>query len=59
MVRQGGPVRVKSAALAAGAAVTDAESGAKVSIQTSAGGAPDTIGFDATAGHEYRIVPGP
>jgi alpha-L-fucosidase 2 len=57
IVRQGGPVRVKSAALTAGARVTDAESGASVKIQKGAGGAPDTIGFDAEAGHQYRISP--
>jgi alpha-L-fucosidase 2 len=58
VVRQGGPVRVKSAAFAAGARVNDADSGATVKVQTGAGGAPDTVGFDAEAGHQYRIVPG-
>ena len=45
VVRQGGPVRVKSAALAAGAAVTDAESGASVTNQA-----------DATFGRRHRHV---
>jgi alpha-L-fucosidase 2 len=57
IVRQGGPVRVKAAALAAGASVTDAESGAAIAIQAGAGGAADTIGFSAEAGHQYRIAP--
>ena len=56
VVRQGGPVRVKSAALAAGATVTDVDSGADVKA-TNEAGAADTIGFAAEAGHQYRIVP--
>jgi len=58
VVRQGGPVRVKSAALAAGATVTDAGSGASTSTKTVAG-ATDTIEFAAEAGHQYRIAPKP
>jgi len=49
-------VRVKSAALAAGATVTDVDSGADVKA-TNEAGAADTIGFAAEAGHQYRIVP--
>jgi alpha-L-fucosidase 2 len=57
VVRQGGPVRVKSAALAAGATVTDAASGASVPAQADPGGATDTLTFSAEAGHQYRIAP--
>ena len=57
VVRQGGPVRVKSAALAAGATVTDAESGASVTTQADATFGSDTVTFAAEAGHQYRITP--
>ena len=58
VVRQGGPVRVKSAALAAGATVTDAESGAPVTTQADATFGADSVTFSAEAGHQYRITPG-
>jgi alpha-L-fucosidase 2 len=57
VVRQGGPVRVKSAALAPGATVTDAESGAPVTTQSDATFGADSITFSAEAGHQYRITP--
>ena len=58
VVRQGGPVRVKSAALAAGATVTDAESGAQITTQADATFGNDSVTFAAEAGHQYRITPG-
>ena len=59
VVRQGGPVRVKSAALAAGATVTDTESGAPVTTHADAMFGADSVTFAAEAGHQYRITPRP
>jgi alpha-L-fucosidase 2 len=61
VVRQGGAVVVKSAALAGGVSITDAESGATVPAHAQQGkaAANDTFRFTAEAGHQYRIVPGP
>jgi alpha-L-fucosidase 2 len=58
IVRQGGAVRVKSAALATGATVTDVDSGADVTAANETG-STDVVGFAAEAGHQYRIAPRP
>jgi alpha-L-fucosidase 2 len=56
VVRLGGPVRVKSAALVAGGNVTDLTGGTSVEASRETG--DDVLTFQGEANHQYRIVVG-